>query len=561
MASIYGTALMSGVGGVNENLPPMVTDLRAAALNTQINLSWKNPISEYLFGILITYNTDHIPTKPTDGTQTKVGKVESATLTGLVNDTKHYIRLFPFNEKGQYQTLVDGSFVEATPAVGPAKVTDFQVTGSGANPVLTWKNPTSDPLYHTTVVIQKEGSVPSGLSDGTEIFRGTNETCTARDLKQSTDYYFAVFTLSAEGGTRGGVNSEVYRFDFPEEPTGYLNCVEIPSTTEYEIPEDGWFRIDAIGKCGNGGSPATSETSDGYGMATCGGGGCGGHARSEVPLHKGDKLSITITNEKTSVVFNGNNIIANSGKNGGAAGSKGSSAGIGGTGGTSLGGNKLNNPGANGAYGQKLSGTPFEKDIYGGDGGRNTIEINRDTTITINGGRGAGGYRPYKGSMKHLPATNGSVAKVYISRGNTNNPSPSQASELSLIPKNTSMEVNWEDSGDPVQTGTTLVYSTEHVPTSPTDGTAINVPIAKAKSTENKQSQTLSGLENGKPVFVSLFPYDKDKNYGIAKSDVEIPKTTTWYDKQQELEAKLVKAQTEVVDYKAYYDRTQEVLK
>lgn len=562
MASIYGTALMGGVGGVNENLPPMVTELKAAALNSQINLSWKNPISEYLFGILITYSTDHIPVKPTDGIQMKLGKVEAATLTGLVNDTKHYIRLFPFNEKGQYQTLMDGSFVEATPAVGPAKVTEFKVTGSGANPVLTWKNPTTDPLYHTTVVIQKEGSVPSGLSDGTEIFRGTNETCTARDLKQSTDYYFAVFTLSAEGGTRGGVNSEVYRFDFPEEPTEYLECSEIPSPTEYEIPEDGWFRIDAISAGGTGGWKPKGPSGSNYGdWATPGGGASGAHSRSEVALYKGDKLTIEFTNG-VSVSNDERNIsiqVTNGAVGNDPVNNK--TPGTGGQPGNASGGNKQNENGTAGNRGNTKR-VSYKGEIYGGNGAQTkVIAINKTINYSIYGGNGAGASDVQEGSYAVIAASNGNQAKVFISRGNTNNPSPSQASELSLIPKNASMEVNWQDSGDPVQTGTTLVYSTDHVPTSPTDGTAIDVPVVKAKSTENKQSQTLSGLENGKPVYVALFPYDKNKNYGIAKSDVDIPKTKTWYDTQQQLEAELVKAQTEVVDYKAYYDRTQEVLK
>lgn len=547
MASIYGTALMSGVGGVNENLPPMVTDLRAAALNTQINLSWKNPISEYLFGILITYNTDHIPTKPTDGTQTKVGKVESATLTGLVNDTKHYIRLFPFNEKGQYQTLVDGSFVEATPAVGPAKVTDFQVTGSGASPVLTWKNPTSDPLYHTTVVIQKEGSVPSGLSDGTEIFRGTNETCTARDLKQSTDYYFAVFTLSAEGGTKGGVNSGVYRFDFPEEPTDWSEIEKVTSgSREWAAPEDGWFKIVAVAKSGDGGRSGQSPGGDLTYQASGGSGGSGGIVVHKEGLSKGDIVEVNIDSfGDIDINVNANTIRATHGGNGGNGSMYSSTSGVGGGAGTpgeAYDGNVQNisgKSGNNGTVGRDNTSTPGVSNSY-------------EQYVTTSG---------YGEAKRRAGAGSGTAAYVVILRGNTNIPSPAQVSELSLIPKNASLEVNWQDSGDPVQTGTTLVYSTDHVPTSPTDGTAIDIPVVKAKSPENKQSQTLSGLENGKPVFVALFPYDKDKKYGVAKPDVEIPKTTTWYDKQQELEAKLVKAQTEVVDYKAYYDRTQEVLK
>lgn len=546
MASIYGTALMSGVGGVNENLPPMVTELRAAALNTQINLSWKNPISEYLFGILITYNTDHIPTKPTDGTQTKVGKVESATLTGLVNGTKHYIRLFPFNEKGQYQTLVDGSFVEATPAVGPAKVTDFQVTGSGASPVLTWKNPTSDPLYHTTVVIQKEGSVPSGLSDGTEIFRGTNETCTARDLKQSTDYYFAVFTLSAEGGTKGGVNSGVYRFDFPEEPTDWSEIEKVTNSKDWIAPETGWFLFVALAKSGDGGKSGQSPGGDLTYQASGGSGGSGGIVVHKEGLSKGDTIGVNIDSfGDIGINVNANTIRATHGGNGGNGSMYNSTSGVGGRAGT---------PGE--AYDGNV------QNISGKSGNNGTV--GRDNTPTVGIYNTYEQYTTLSGygeARRGARAGSGTYAYVVILRGNTNTPSPTQVSELSLIPKNASLEVNWQDSGDPVQTGTTLVYSTDHVPTSPTDGTAIDIPVVKAKSPENKQSRTLSGLENGKPVFVALFPYDKDKKYGIAKPDVEIPKTTTWYDKQQELETKLVKAQTEVVDYKAYYDRTQEVLK
>lgn len=563
MASIYGVALMGSSGGINENLPPMVTELKAAALNSQITLNWKNPVSEYLFGILITYNTDHTPNKPTDGTQMKVGKVETATLTGLTNDTKYYIRLFPFNEKGQYQTLIDDSFVEATPAVGPAKVTDFQVTGSGANPVLTWKNPTTDPLYYTTVVIQKEGSAPSGLSDGTEIFRGTNETCTASGLTQSTDYYFAVFTLSSDGGTRGPVVSEVYRYDFPSEPTEWSEVTRISNSREYIFPETGWFKIVAVAGSGNGArfvKITDWENHIGY-SASGGSGGSGGIAVSKVATQTHDKINITITNKNISIPTLSMSATAGGNSNpvtSGGATSRGGSAG------KANGGNieNINGKGGN-------AGTTRENDNPSSTtwlSGGTPVATSYDT-YTTKSGEGGG----FSGSER--PPTNGTSAYVVILRGNTNEPSPSTASTLSLLPTDRTLAVDWENSGDPVQAGTMLVYNADHTPTTTADGESIDIPVTQAavatfavddeeqQADNKKQSYTITGLTNNKPVYVALFPYDANKKYGIPKTDVEIPRVHSWYDKQQELESEVETVKAEMADYQYYYTTTQEVLK
>ena len=151
--------------------------------------------------------------------------------------------------------------------------------------------------------------------------------------------------------------------------------------------------------------------------------------------------------------------------------------------------------------------------------------------------------------MTEVAETSGNIAKVFISRGNTNIPSPSKASTLSLIPKNNSVEATWENSGDPVQTGTMLVYNTSHTPKSPSDGVAVDIPLTQPvtlalnsdseelQEDSKKQSYTITGVPNDKPVFVALFPYDKDRKYGLAKQEVEIPREHSWYDKQQEPEA------------------------
>ena len=154
MAVIYGAPLfLSGGGGQNLTLPPMVTNLTAKGGNATITVSWTNPISDALAGIAVVYNSDHEPERPSDGTKVDAGLVETVDLTGLDNGTLYYIRIFPYNEKKQYQTLIDGATTSATPNIGPAQVTNFQVTGSGASPVLTWANPTDDPLYLSLIHI------------------------------------------------------------------------------------------------------------------------------------------------------------------------------------------------------------------------------------------------------------------------------------------------------------------------------------------------------------------------------------------------------------------------
>ena len=182
MAKIYGTPLMMGGGGGGQNLtlPPMVTNLAASIGDQTITLTWTNPVSDVLAGVLVVYNADRIPEKVSDGTKVDAGLAETVDLTGLTNETLYYIRVFPYNSKKQYQTMLEGATITATPD------------------------------------------------------------------------------------------------DFPEEPTDYLECAEISETTEFIIPENGYFRIDAIAAGGTGGNAPRTGSGYGAAIASCGGGGRGG---------------------------------------------------------------------------------------------------------------------------------------------------------------------------------------------------------------------------------------------------------------------------------------------
>lgn len=523
MAKIYGTPVfLSGGGGQNLTLPPMVTNLTAKGGNATITVSWTNPISDALAGIAVVYNSAHEPDRPSDGTKVDAGLVETVDLTGLDNGTLYYIRIFPYNEKKQYQTLIDGATTSATPNIGPAQVTNFQITGSGSSPVLSWVNPTDDPLYHETVVIQKVGSAPTSLTDGTEIYRGTGTTVTASNLVRLEEYYWAVFTVDEGGSYRTPVVSEMYSYDFPDEPTSYSDLIMVGSTKTWTAPEDGYFRFIVCGRGGDGGG-YPNKNGNIYGG---GGGGAGGIAVSVFALNKGETVSCICSIAQTQIKYNGNVATANPGEDGedGKITTE-NPTGRGGAGGTASGGNVTNKRGGRGENGLRWTANS-DSPTYDTKGGGGT---NSYDGKTIYGGQGEG-YRGSSTSNDYpIAATAGTTARIYIQRGNTNIPAPSAASTLSLIPRNASIEASWTNSEDPESVGTLLVSNPTHEPQDITDGTAVDVAEAT--------SYTLTDLPNDKPTYISLFSYNADKSkYSAAKSNVEIPREVTWADTQDALE-------------------------
>lgn len=442
MAKIYGTPVfLSGGGGQNLTLPPMVTNLAASIGDQTITLTWTNPVSDVLAGILVVYNTEHIPEKVSDGTKFDAGLVETVDLTGLTNETLYYIRVFPYNSKKQYQTMLEGATITATPD------------------------------------------------------------------------------------------------DFPEEPTDYLECAEISETTEFIIPENGYFRIDAIAAGGTGGNAPRTGSGYGAAIASCGGGGRGGNARSEVALQKGTKILVTISSGSVTVKSNGDmEILATPGGTGGNPSSP-TNAGAAGTAGGSSGGNIFNESGISGKPGNSVRTSTSSTIVYGGAGATaKVVQINQTRSFNMFGGNGRG-VKKFSGSgYNPIMETSGNEARVFISRGNTNQPSPSTVSALSLTPRNTSIEASWANSGDPESVGTILVSNSDHVPVHPTDGTSVDVAEAT--------SYTITDLPNNKPSYISLFAYNADKTkYSAAKSDVEIPREVTWYDVQEDVKEDITEAQ------------------
>lgn len=383
--------------------------------------------------------------------------------------------------------------------------------------------------------------------------------------EQTKDFHVRQFTYNSKKQYQTmleGATANIIYSEFPEEPTEYTMIEDRADSGEFIAPEDGWYQLDACGQSGDGADAFYIANPQSANKFYGGHGGNSGSIarKSKIKLNKGDKIAFSIDNEGGEYYNQGNvhvpnfDILAlgmvkqNKSFNSQKAIATGGDINING---------ELGTQGVGGT-------TDSQANLHGSLGG----ETENDFGLILKGGKGG----KWEGGVGY-PGEKETKAFIRFYRGNTNTPSPSQASTLSLIPKNNSVEATWENSGDPVQIGTMLVYNTSHIPKSPSDGVAVDMPLTQpvtlALTSDNeelqkdskKQSYTITGVPNDKPVFVALFPYDKDRKYGLAKQEVEIPREHSWYDQQQELESEVETVKAEMADYQSYYTTTQEVLK
>ena len=204
-----------------------------------------------------------------------------------------------------------------------------------------------------------------------------------------------MFTLSPYGNY-GEPATISYRYDFPSEPTSYIEIEKITNTTQWVAPEGGYFKFIGLAKSGDGGSNASWNTTV-YG----GSGGTGGIVASVFRLQKNDVVSITITN---NVTIKSSNETATATSGGNGTGGKithptgwSGDHGKGGAAGSASGGNLAN-----------VTGRVGQNGASSGAGSSYTNSYSGYSTTS-----GAGGAN-----------NSGTNAYAVILRGNTNTPSP-----------------------------------------------------------------------------------------------------------------------------------------
>lgn len=81
----------------------------------------------------------------------------------------------------------------------PAQVTNFKaVQVSGAQRVtVSWTNPTS--YFSGILIMRKAGSAPTGVRDGTQVYKGTGTSFTDSSASYDTTYYYRAFPYNSKG--------------------------------------------------------------------------------------------------------------------------------------------------------------------------------------------------------------------------------------------------------------------------------------------------------------------------------------------------------------------------
>ncbi|MFA6515433.1 MAG: TIGR03790 family protein [Candidatus Paceibacterota bacterium] len=194
---ILGDPLMT----IRDSTPPSeVTNLQAVASDTEVILSWINPVDADFVGVKILRKTGSYPVNSADGTVIFTGVGTSYTNTGLTNDTTYYYTIFAYDEVPNYSPgsssgakaiAIPSALVDVT---SPSEITNLRAVALDARVILSWTNPVNADFVGVKI-LRKTGSYPTNSADGTLIYNntGTSFIDTNGGLVNDTTYYYTIF--------------------------------------------------------------------------------------------------------------------------------------------------------------------------------------------------------------------------------------------------------------------------------------------------------------------------------------------------------------------------------
>ncbi len=342
----------SAGGGAPRPLPAQVSNMQASTPEGEtpsIVFTWTNPSDENFAGMVLIVKEGSAPNSVTDGVQVYKGTGTTFTYTeGVQWEHTYFARGFAYNSQNKFQLDATGAIASATPSDVPDVVSEFRIVPKLGTATLTWKNPANN-SYDKTVIVQKIGSIPSSISDGTEVYSGAETTVTVEKLQDKIAYFWRAFSVGKNNKYKKDAPSVTYTPRLVPDAYEFLTC--LTQNTEWTPPEDGFYRITCIGKSGDGATGGTGRWEQGtggdsygdwictyYGGAGGNGGGSGGISRSVLDLRASEKIHCTVSSSissfgshlsATAAVWNtpgegkgGNNFntIGNNGGSGGTGG-------------------------------------------------------------------------------------------------------------------------------------------------------------------------------------------------------------------------------------------------
>lgn len=302
----------SAGGGAPRPLPAQVSNMQASTPEGEtpsIVFTWTNPSDENFAGMVLIVKEGSAPNSVTDGVQVYKGTGTTFTYTeGVQWERTYFARGFAYNSQNKFQLDATGAIASATPSDVPDVVSEFRIVPKLGTATLTWKNPANN-SYDKTVIVQKIGSIPSSISDGTEVYSGAETTVTVEKLQDKIAYFWRAFSVGKNNKYKKDAPSVTYTPRLVPDGYEFLAC--LTQNTEWTPPEDGFYRITCIGKSGDGATgyrgsytsrpvrPTVTHStmSGGYGGS---GGAAGGMARSVLELRTSTSVHCTVTTSITS---------------------------------------------------------------------------------------------------------------------------------------------------------------------------------------------------------------------------------------------------------------------
>jgi hypothetical protein len=252
-----GTCEETGVGVLVLNVPVLdivppddVTDVSLVAGDSEIFLSWRNPITADLDGTRILRKSTGAITDPNDGGASVVcdDSNDSAppcdplgTLdTGLTNSVVYHYTIFAVDMVGNFSTGVADFATPVPDTFPPGNVAGLSATPGDGTVTLRWQNP-GDRDFNKVRILRSGADDITGPNDDT-LGSATLlcDPCTTGHVDSSvtngTTYYYMAFAVDFKNNWSSGSKQDVVpgplpmvAVDAPAGASGYGNTVAIYS--------------------------------------------------------------------------------------------------------------------------------------------------------------------------------------------------------------------------------------------------------------------------------------------------------------------------------------------
>jgi hypothetical protein len=169
---------------------PVISNVQVTNLTqTSARIEWDTDVnsdSTVKYGLTAGYGTD-ITTAP-------LVQSHAIQLNGLTKGTEYHYTVESTDAYGQTATVGDFTFTTVADTVPPANPSGLTAVAGDAQVQLDWTNPT-DADFAGVRLVRSATGYPSGPTDGTTVYTGTDESFLDNTVTNGITYYYALFAF------------------------------------------------------------------------------------------------------------------------------------------------------------------------------------------------------------------------------------------------------------------------------------------------------------------------------------------------------------------------------